>query len=121
MVKHSRFVKRIAVAWLVVAAVLAGYGATAENHDAETEQGQAGGETTMPEALRTAGLALAAAVTVAGAALATARVQAAIGAGGTGVLAEKPELFTTIIILIAIPETLIILGFVMAYLILNMP
>ncbi len=120
MVSHRCFIRRIAVAWLVVAAVLAGYGATAENHDAETGQAQAGKETTMPDALRTAALALAAAVTVAGAALVTARVQAAIGAGGTGVLAEKPELFTAIVILIAIPETLIILGFVMAYLILNM-
>ncbi|HEO71360.1 MAG TPA: ATPase [Candidatus Hydrogenedentes bacterium] len=69
----------------------------------------------MSNAVRAVGIALAAAVTMAGAAMATARVQAAVGAGGTGVLAEKPELFTTIIILIAIPETLVILGFVLAY------
>ena len=74
------------------------------------------GDVPLGTAIRAVGLALAAAITLASAALATARVQAAVGAGGTGALAEKPELFTTIVILIAIPETLVILGFVLAYL-----
>ncbi|HOZ46543.1 MAG TPA: hypothetical protein PLO37_06175 [Candidatus Hydrogenedentes bacterium] len=74
---------------------------------------------TMAQAIRAAGLAVAAGITMAGAALATGKVQAAVGAGGTGVLAEKPEMFTLIIILIAIPETLVILGFVLAYVMLG--
>lgn len=68
------------------------------------------------EALRVMGLGIAAAITMAVAALATAKVQAAVGSGGTGALAEKPDLFGSILILIALPETIVILGFVMAYL-----
>ena len=67
-------------------------------------------------AIRTASLGFAAAIVLAVAALATARVQAAVGAGGTGALAEKPELFISIVVLIAIPETMVVLGFVMALL-----
>lgn len=49
---------------------------------------------------------------------ATAWAQAKIGAAGAGALAEKPELTATIIILVAIPETMVILGFVIAAMIL---
>ena len=70
----------------------------------------------MPVAVRTVGLALGSAIAVAGAALATERVQAAVGAGGTGALVEKPDLFVTILVLIAIPETLMVFGFVIAIL-----
>ncbi len=41
-----------------------------------------------------------------------------IGAAGAGSLAEKPELTGTIVILVAIPETMVILGFVVATMIL---
>ena len=51
-------------------------------------------------------------------ALATAMAQRAIGSAGVGALAEKPELIGSIIILIAIPETLVILGFAVAAIIL---
>ena len=51
-------------------------------------------------------------------ALATAWAQSKIGAAGAGTLAEKPELSGTIIILVAIPETMVILGFVVAVIIL---
>ena len=44
----------------------------------------------------------------------------AIGAAGAGTLAEKPELTGAIIILVAIPETMVILGFVVAAMILLM-
>jgi V/A-type H+-transporting ATPase subunit K len=47
-------------------------------------------------------------------ALATAWAQSRIGAAGAATLAEKPELSATIIILVAIPETMVILGFVVA-------
>ncbi len=70
----------------------------------------------MGNAVRTTGLAIGAAIAIAAAGLATARAQAAVGAGGTGALAEKPELFGNILILFAIPETIIILGFVIAIL-----
>jgi len=63
-------------------------------------------------------LALAAALAIGLSALATAWAQSRIGAAGAGTLAEKPELSATIIVLIAIPETMVILGFVVAAMIL---
>lgn len=64
-------------------------------------------------------LALAAALAVGISAAATAWVQSRIGAAGAGALAEKPELRGAIIVMLAIPETLVILGFVVAVLILT--
>jgi len=65
-------------------------------------------------------LAFAAALALGISALATAWVQSRIGASGAGALAEKPELTGTIIILLAIPETMVVLGFVIAAMILQM-
>jgi len=62
--------------------------------------------------------ALAAALAVALSALATAWVQSRIGSAGTGAIAEKPELRGIVILMLAIPETLVILGFVVAMLLL---
>jgi V/A-type H+-transporting ATPase subunit K len=59
-------------------------------------------------------IALAAAVAVAIPALATAWAQSRIGPAVAATLAEKPELNTTAILMIAIPETMVILGFVVA-------
>ena len=67
-----------------------------------------------------AGAAIGAGIALAGAALGTGRAQAAIGAGGTGALAEKPELFTNVLILVALPETVVVFGFVIAILIMGM-
>ena len=63
-------------------------------------------------------IALAAALAVGLSAVATAWAQSKIGSAGAGTLAEKPELSGTIIILVAIPETMVILGFVVATMIL---
>ena len=63
-------------------------------------------------------MALAAALAVGLPALATAWAQGRIGPSAAASLAEKPELATTAIILIAVPETMVILGFVVAVLIL---
>jgi V/A-type H+-transporting ATPase subunit K len=59
-------------------------------------------------------LAFAAALSVGMTAIATGIAQSKIGAAGTGAVAEKPELAGTVIILVAIPETMVILGFVVA-------
>ena len=67
-------------------------------------------------AVRATGLAIAAAITMVGAGMATAKVQAAVGAGGTGAMAEKPEIWTSVVILFAIPETVVVLGFVISLL-----
>ena len=61
-------------------------------------------------------LALAAALAIGIPALATAYAQAKIGSAGAGTVAEKPETSGTMITLEAIPETIVILGFVVALL-----
>ena len=43
-----------------------------------------------------------------------------IGAAMAGALAEKPELVGNAIIMIAIPETMVVLGFVISFLIIGL-
>ncbi len=61
---------------------------------------------------------VAAALAISIPALSTAWAQSRIGASMGAALAEKPELSTTAILMIAIPETVVILGFVVAVLML---
>jgi len=63
-----------------------------------------------------AGLALAAGISMAGAALATAWAQASIGSAIMGVIAERPEEMMKLIIYMALPELLVLLGFVVSFL-----
>jgi len=62
-------------------------------------------------------LALSAALAIGIPALATAWAQSRIGPAAAASLAERPEPSATVIILLAIPETMVILGFVVAVLI----
>ncbi len=64
------------------------------------------------------GLYLSAALAVGIPAIATGWAQSRIGPAAAATLAEKPELTVTVVLLIAIPETVAILGFVIAVLIL---
>ena len=74
----------------------------------------------MPEAIKTThpfayiGLALAIGIPAIG----TAWAQAKIGSAGAGTIAERPEMAIWILILVAIPETVVILGFVIAFMLL---
>ncbi len=61
---------------------------------------------------------VAAALAIGLAALATGWAQSRIGSAGAGALAEKPELAGRIIVLLAIPETTVILGFLVAVIVL---
>ena len=63
-------------------------------------------------------IVLAAAAAISIPALATGWAQSRIGPAVAASLAEKPELSTTAILLVAIPETMAILGFIVAVLIL---
>jgi V/A-type H+-transporting ATPase subunit K len=47
-------------------------------------------------------------------ALGTGLAQSKIGSAGAGTIAERPETFGYMVVLVAIPETLVILGFVVA-------
>ncbi len=62
-------------------------------------------------------IGIAAALAVGLSALATGWSQSKIGAAMAGALAEKPELAGNAIIMIAIPETMVVLGFVIGFLI----
>jgi V/A-type H+-transporting ATPase subunit K len=62
--------------------------------------------------------AIGAALAVGIAAIGTGMAQARIGSAGAGVIAEKPEMLGVVILLIAIPETMVILGFAVAAMVL---
>jgi V/A-type H+-transporting ATPase subunit K len=68
----------------------------------------------MPDQWQSLGAALA----IAFSAVSTAWAQSRIGSAGAGAIAENPELSGSVIILEAIPETMVILGFVVAAMIL---
>ncbi len=59
-------------------------------------------------------MALGAGIAVGLAAIGTGLAQAKIGAAGMAAIAEKPELTGRAILMVAIPETLVILGFAVA-------
>lgn len=59
-------------------------------------------------------IAIGAGLAIGLAAIGTSYAQANIGSAGVGALAEKPELVGNIILLVAIPETVLILGFAVA-------
>ncbi len=84
-------------------------GAVAQEDGAHAEEASAddGG-------LGTLGIAIAACLAVGLCGIGTGMAQSAVGAGGTGAMAEKPELFTNVLILFAIPETIVLFGFVIA-------
>jgi V/A-type H+-transporting ATPase subunit K len=61
---------------------------------------------------------IAAAIAVGLGAIGTGWAQSRIGSAGAGTIAERPELTGTVIVLLALPETMVILGFVVAAMIL---
>ena len=68
----------------------------------------------------TALLAIGAALAIGLSAIGTGYAQARIGAAAVGAVAEKPETTGTIIVLLALPETMVVLGFAVATMILIM-
>jgi V/A-type H+-transporting ATPase subunit K len=63
-------------------------------------------------------IAIGAGLAIGLAALGTGLAQGRIGSAAVGAIAEKPELTGRAILLVAIPETLVILGFAVAAMIL---
>ena len=64
-------------------------------------------------------LGLAAALAVGLGALGTAVAQARIGSAAAGAMAERPEIGGRLLIFLALPETMIILGFLVAFFIIG--
>jgi V/A-type H+/Na+-transporting ATPase subunit K len=71
----------------------------------------------VSEAVKIGMIAISAAIAIGLSALATALAQSRIGAAMAGAIAERPELVGISIILVAIPETMVILGLVIAFMI----
>jgi V/A-type H+-transporting ATPase subunit K len=69
------------------------------------------------EAVKIGLIAISAAIAIGLSALATALAQSRIGAAMAGAIAERPELVGSAIIMVAIPETMVILGLVIAFMI----
>ena len=91
------------------------WSASAADHPDEgiaAEQAEAGGGIA-------GGVAIGAGLAIGLTALATGMAQARIGAAGIGAVAEDPKRLGMVIMLVAIPETVAILGFVIAYLIIS--
>ncbi|MEE9174009.1 MAG: V-type ATP synthase subunit K [Thermoplasmata archaeon] len=65
-------------------------------------------------------VALSVALTLVGTAVATAWAQKVIGGAAIGAMAEKPELFGRGLVLMVIPETIILFGFVIGFLLLGL-
>jgi V/A-type H+-transporting ATPase subunit K len=65
------------------------------------------------------GYGIGAGLAVGLAGIATGLAQSRIGSAGIGALAENPKLIGNVILLVAIPETVVILGFVIAFMILG--
>jgi V/A-type H+-transporting ATPase subunit K len=63
-------------------------------------------------------LAIGAGLAVGITALGTGYAQGKIGSAGMGAMVEKPELAGRVLLLVAIPETMVILGFAVAAMIL---
>jgi V/A-type H+-transporting ATPase subunit K len=64
-------------------------------------------------------VAISVGLTLVGTAMATAWAQKVIGGAAIGAMAEKPELFGRGLVLMVIPETIILFGFVIGFLLLG--
>lgn len=77
-------------------------------------------EPAPPAAGASAGLlGLAAAISVGLGAIGTAWAQSRIGAAAAGAIAERPEIGGLMLVFLALPETMIILGFLVAFFIIG--
>lgn len=72
---------------------------------------QAAGQLTLAHGL----VALAAALAVAFGAIGTAWAMSRIGAAAAGAMAERPEVGGLLLVFLALPETMIIFGFLVAF------
>ena len=63
--------------------------------------------------------AISAALTMAGTRFATAWAEKVVGGATVGAMAEKPELFVRGLVLMVLPETIVLFGVLVAFLLLN--
>ncbi len=110
---RKALVRMLFVGFVMVlgALMITPFASAQEDHGAEAaaDGGSSGG-------LGALGLGIGAGLAVGLAGLGTGLAQSGVGAGGTGALAEKPDLFGNVLILFAIPETIVLFGFVIGIL-----
>lgn len=70
---------------------------------------------TQPAGASAGMLGLAAAIAVGLGAIGTAWAQSRIGAAAAGAIAERPEMGGLMLVFLALPETMVILGFLVAF------
>ena len=76
-------------------------------------------EQPKPSAANAGLLGLAAAMAVGLGAIGTAWAQSRIGAAAAGAIAERPEMGGLMLVFLALPETMVILGFLVAFFVLG--
>ena len=103
-------------AWCLLFLVVAGFLLLSQSSFAAEEAAAVKKEITTGLGLLGIGAGLAVGISAFG----TGFAQAKIGAAGVGAMAEKPELKGLVILLVAIPETMVIFGFVISVLIMTM-
>ena len=114
--KRKHLVKKMLLVMFLVAGVCV-MGPTAF---AQEEHAEGAAEAAPTDGgLGTLGIGIGAGLAVGLAGLGTGLAQSGVGAGGTGAIAEKPELFGQVLILFAIPETIVLFGFVIGILLLG--
>jgi V/A-type H+-transporting ATPase subunit K len=64
-------------------------------------------------------IAIAVSIIMAGTGIATAWAEKVIGGAAVGAMAEKPELFGKGLTMMVLPETIVIFGFAMAFLLMG--
>lgn len=117
--------KKVVSKWALVAcvmfvAVCVLFPLSASAQEDNEEGAEAAGGLSVGDGLRALGLAIGAGLAVGIAGFGTGHAQASVGAGGTGAIAENPQLFINVLILFAIPETIVLFGFVIAILLFNL-
>lgn len=112
--KRKHLVKKLfLVMFLIAGACVIGPAAFA------AEEGNEEAAAQPIDGIGTLGIGIGAGLAVGLAGLATGLAQSAVGAGGTGAITEKPELFGQVLILFAIPETIVLFGFVIGIMLLG--
>ena len=108
--------KTLAIVMLAAITLVIASAALAQEHGAAPAEAAAPAAAQIPVTWKALGAALAIGLS----AFATAWAQSKIGSAAAGAIAERPETAINVIILEALPETIILLGFVIAVMIIGM-
>lgn len=105
---NTRGVSRLKGALVMMAVLMITLAVAGVAYAEEAQAGQAAGASAGM-------LGLAAAIAVGLGAIGTAWAQSRIGAAAAGAIAERPEMGGLMLVFLALPETMVILGFLVAF------